>query len=137
MTDGIASELRAEIARLRGRMDGVVLAETPPALRAVAAVRFDGPLVVREHTEVSYPRLRFEPFAAPREGRFFERYAVFGIARSEDAVLWARSDGPSRDPLVCVRDWDEDDDDFEAIEAEGRFFRPLSVVLGRASLEQG
>ncbi|APR83183.1 Hypothetical protein A7982_08532 [Minicystis rosea] len=135
--DRLAAALFRQIERLGGRMEAVVPSEVPPALRAAAAaVRFAGTLVIHEFTQISYRGLSFAPFAAPREGRFFETHAVFGMARSEEVTLWAQVTGPADDPLVCVREADEEDDDFEAIEAEGRLFRPLSEVLERASVER-
>jgi hypothetical protein len=130
MTDAFAPALQRQLDRLGAHLDADIQPGVSRTLAAIVRIRFPDRLVLSEPWLVSYPGLLFEPFGPAASSPFHLKHAVYGIARSDETALWAKVDGPADDPLVCVRDDAEDEDDFEAIEAEGRLFRPLSEVLG-------
>ncbi len=130
-----SANLWAEVMRLGGHAEPLSKHEAPVLFGAVNRIRFDGALVLHEAWGISYFGLMFGPFEESASDVFFKKYAVQGVARSDEVALWARTDSSAADPLVCVREHDEDQDDFDAIESEGRLFRPLSEILARASLD--
>lgn len=139
MVEVFARALVKELERLGARVVEGARADVPSALAHVALLRFEDALVVRDATMVEHDPLVWSP-AAPSGrdgGAFFARYLVFCLARSESAALWALASSSPADPLVFLRAHDEDDDDFDAIEAEGRAWMPLSEALACAHRAEG
>lgn len=134
MSHAFAAPIQRELKRFGARLEATTAPDAPASLEAITRLRFPDTLVLLEPWLVSYCGIQFEPFPPAAHVPFHAKHRVYGIARSAESALWAKVDGPASDPLVCVRDEDEDEDDFEAIEAEGRLFRPLSVVLSHCRL---